>query len=105
MRLMYRIHLEEPHEARVRSFVREVEFWPFAGLPTSGDAVLIEVPSTGGMDNLGARVIERVIYSPATTEAYIDFRVRPEEAWIGGIDEQADLLRRAGFREVRLTRG
>jgi hypothetical protein len=101
VRLRYRIHLEEPHEARVRTFTREVEFWPFPGLPTAGDAVLIEVPSTGGMDNLGARAVERVIYSPATNEAYIDFRVRSGEAWIGGIDEQAELIRRAGFREVR----
>jgi len=114
MRVRYRFRLDDPGEANERRFVREAGDWPFPCLPAPGDVVIIDVP--GGDGGLGARQegdvtvwepppavflegrpVHRVVYSAATSEAFIELRA---DGLSGDVDAQVTILKRAGFQEA-----
>jgi hypothetical protein len=114
MRVRYRFRLDDPGEARERRFVRNVGDWPFPSLPAPGDVVIIDVPSSGGglsarrQDDvtvwepesavfIEGRPVHRVVYSAATTEAFIELRA---DGLGGDVDAQVAVLMRAGFHEA-----
>jgi hypothetical protein len=49
MKIFYRFHLDDSTQATERRFVRGPEEWPFPSFPAPGDAVVIDVPGTGGL--------------------------------------------------------
>jgi hypothetical protein len=113
MRTFYHCRIGDRTAAKERRFVREVGSWPFSSLPAPGDAVIIDVPGTGGLrsqqeaglttwtseraDVMEARLVDRVVFSPATEEAFIELR---SDGLRNDISQQVDVLLQAGFRET-----
>ncbi|GAA4605007.1 hypothetical protein GCM10023107_70260 [Actinoplanes octamycinicus] len=110
--IMYRIHLDDPHHALKRIFVREAGTWPFPWLPSPGDAVGIDSPGSwervsGEGDTLVSRwvheqllqprPINRAIFLPGQGTVHIDMEIPGLEA---DPESQIEILVRAGFREV-----
>jgi hypothetical protein len=48
MKVFYQVDVDDPATARLRSFLREAESWPFPNLPAPGDGVVIDIHA-GGM--------------------------------------------------------
>jgi hypothetical protein len=97
-------------------FLRDVDDWPFPNLPSPGDAVFLDVPSSGGLKverigdlteitprlafNIGAREVKRVLYFPQDGQAVIEMHSQGSQNWTVGVDDQVNALLGAGFREV-----
>ena len=114
MKVRYRVRLDDPVEARERRFVRDVGEWPFPCLPAPGDVVIIDVPgSAGGLRAhqqgdltvweperavfIEGRPVNRVVYSAATAEAFIELRA---DGLSDDAAEQVAVLKQACFQEV-----
>jgi hypothetical protein len=89
MKVVYRVHIDDPHTVTERQFVLEATPWPFPVLPAPGDVVAVNLPGfwrrlsgegeTAVSEYLPpaefeATRVAHTIYFPGKDQAHIVFR-------------------------------